>query len=281
MKKSGQFQIDRVKPLGIKGFTVVELLVAVLLAAIITSASMVLYLTQQKQLLVQNSVTDMQSGMRAAATELTSRLRMAGYKMPEGFPCIVSHNTTPDTVEVVTNAAGMEGIVIEHSMPQPSSELRCDGHDISAVQQGDTIYIFDPFANIGEPFEVSWVQYSSSNIQHNKWPLSRRYPKGSWVMKLISYKYYIDNADRNHPALVYQVSKQPPQVYAENITNLNFQYVLSSGNIVDETPAAYMIREAIITLDGRTDKVDNDFFTPYRNRNLTTRIKIRNLGDNR
>jgi type II secretory pathway pseudopilin PulG len=262
------------------GFTILELLIAVLLAALITSAAMALYLTQQKQFLVQSDVTDMQSSLRAAAMELTSRLRMAGYNLPEGFPCIVAHNTDPDTIEVITNSNLLDGVRIEHSMPQPSSELRCDGHDISGLNIGDTIYIFDPYAMRGEFFEVSQVQLASSNIQHNDWPLSQRYPAGSQVIKTVSYKYYIDMSNRDHPSLAYRVSGQAPQIYADNITSLDFKYVLSSGEIVDTTSAAYMIREAIISLGARTDKADNDFLKPYRSRTLTTRIKIRNLGDN-
>ncbi len=266
----------------IAGFTVVELLIAVLLAALITTASMSLYLTQHKQFMVQGDISDMQASMRAGMSEICTRIRMAGYSLPSGFPCIVTHNTNPDTIEVVTNSDNMDGVQIEHAMPTPSSELRCDGHDISAVNIGDTLYIYDPVAMIGEYFTVSQVQLSSSNIQHNDTPLSRCYPQGSKIIKAINYKFYIDNTtDAAHPSLVYQVSHIGPQIYAENITDLNVQYVLSSGQIVDNTNFAYMIREAIITLSGKTDKADEGFLNPYHNRSLTTRIKIRNLGDNR
>jgi hypothetical protein len=266
----------------ISGFTVVELLIAVLLAALITTAAMSLYLTQHKQFMVQGDISDMQASMRAGISEVSTRIRMAGYGLPDGFPCVVTHNTNPDTVEVVTNSDSLNGVQIEHTMPMPSSELRCDGHDISGVHAGDTLYIYDPVAMIGEYFSVSEVQLSSSNIQHNNWPLSRCYPLGSKIIKTINYKYYIDNTtDPVHPGLVYKTTGSGPQVYAENITNLNVQYVLSSGQLVDTTPFAYMIREAIITVAGRTDKADEGFLNPYHNRTLTTRIKIRNLGDNR
>jgi hypothetical protein len=264
----------------IMGFTVVELLIAALLAGLITSASLALYLTQQKQYMVQNDISDIQGGLRAAAGELSTRLRMAGYKLPEGFPCIITHNTNPDSIEVVTNSNSLGDLRIEHAMPQPSSELRCDGHDVSGVHIGDTLYIYDPVSMTGEFFSVSQVQIASSNIQHNDWPLSRSYPSGSYIFRTISYKYYIDNSNPSHPSLVSRITGGGPQVYAENITNLNFQYLLSTGQIVDTAPFAYMIREVIITVSGRTDRADNEFMTPYRNRTLTTRIKIRNLGEN-
>jgi type II secretory pathway pseudopilin PulG len=264
----------------IAGFTVVELLIALLLVGLITSASLALYITQQKQLMVQSDISDIQGSLRAAAGEITTRLRMAGYKLPEGFPCITTRDTNPDTVEVITNSTTLSDIKIEHAMPQPSSELRCDGHDVSAVNVGDTLYIYDPFTSTGESFTVSQVQIASSNIQHNDWPLSKCYPQGSYIFKIVSYKYYIDNSNAAHPCLMYQVNGGAPVTYAENITNLNFQYILSSGQVVNTTTATYLIREAIITISGRTDNTDNEFFTTYRTRTLTTKIKIRNLGDN-
>ncbi|HBC45549.1 MAG TPA: hypothetical protein DCZ43_00740 [candidate division Zixibacteria bacterium] len=286
MNKTRMLQFSRAKIFSntlfgrIAGFTVVELLVALILAGLITSASLALYLTQQKQLMVQSDISDIQGGLRAAAGELTTRIRMAGYKLPEGFPCVITKNTNPDTIEVISNTNTLDGVQIEHAMPTPSSELRCDGHDVSGVHTGDTLYIYDPVSLIGEFFSVSQVQESSSNIQHNDWSLSRCYPQGSIIIRALSYKYYIDSTDPLHPNLVFRLNGNAPQVYAENITNLNIQYLLSSGVIVDTAPSAYLIREAIITLSGRTDKIDSEFFTPYRNRTLTTRVKIRNLGDN-
>jgi hypothetical protein len=264
----------------IAAFTVVELLIAVLLAAIITSASLALYITQQKQLIVQSDISDMQGSLRAAASELGTKIRMVGYKLPDGFPCLIAHDTNPDTIEIIANSLALDGIRIEHAMPQPSSELRCDGHDVSMLHQGDTLYIYDPTTQTGEFFTATEIQIASSNIQHNTTNLSRCYPQGSLIFKATSFKYYIDSTDPNHPNFMYMQGGGPAQIYAENITSLNLQYVLSSGAIVDQPTLTYMVREVLINLVGITSKADNEFFTPYRNRSLTTRVKIRNLGDN-
>jgi hypothetical protein len=278
-----KLQIEKPRCPGLRGiaaFTVVELLIAVLLAGVITSASLALYITQQKQLIVQSDISDMQGSLRAAASELGTKIRMAGYKLPDGFPCIVAHDTNPDTIEIIANALGIDGIRIEHSMPTPSSELRCDGHDVSPLHAGDTLYIYDPSTMTGEFFTASEIQIASSNIQHNSDALSRSYPQGSLIIKATSFKYFIDSTNPNHPNFMYQQGGAAPQIYAEDITSLNLQYVLSSGAIVDTPALSYMIREVLINLVGMTDKADNEFFTPYRNRSLTTRVKIRNLGDN-
>jgi len=66
------------------GFTLIELLIAAVLAGIITSAAMgIVYNPSHKQLIVQDQVSDMQANTRAVAAELTSKIRMAGYKCTE------------------------------------------------------------------------------------------------------------------------------------------------------------------------------------------------------
>ena len=262
----------------VAGFTVVELLIALLLAAIVTSAAMGIYITQHKQLMVQDQVSDMQANVRAAAAELSSKIRMAGYNIPDGLSPLDAANSNPDTITVTFDSGGLEDVSIEHAMPQPSAELRCDGHDISGLHDNDWAYIWDPFLQQGEFFLVTQVQVASAHIQHNTMPLSYSYPSGSQIFMMNQFKYYIDGSDPDHPNLMMWTPQTGAQVYAENITDLNFRYVLSSGATVDVPPIADMVREVIIKIDGRTDRADDEFITDYRTRSLDTRVKVRNLG---
>jgi len=262
------------------GFTIIELLVALLLAAIVTTAAMALYTTQHKQLLVQDEVSDMQSNIRAATTELANRVRMAGYKLPDFLTAIEASNTNPDTITITFDAGPANDIQIEHDMPQPSSELRCDGHSLEGIVDNDWLYIYDPFTKTGEFFLATQIQYSSSNIQHNTMSLSKRYPTGSKLLKIDRLKYYIDQSDPNHPCLMKKRGGDAAQVYADNITGLNFSYVLSSGVVVDAPPICDMVREVIITVNARNDKMDDEFQNTYRFRVLTTSVRVRNLGVN-
>ncbi len=266
------------RQIGIAGFTLIELLIAVVLAAIVTSAAMGIYVAQHKQLIVQDEVTDMQANIRAAAVELTSKIRMAGYKVPGGIPKLEASNTNPDTITITYDSGGFEDVIIEHPMPQPSAELRCDGHDISALRDGDWVFIYDPDSLSGEFFLVTQVQIDAAHIQHNTMPLSRVYPVGSQVIMMNQFKYYIDNSNPDHPNLICWTHRTGPQVFAENITDLNFQYILANGQIVDVFPDEDMVREVVMTIDARTDKRDLEFHTDYRTRGLDTRVKVRNLG---
>jgi len=263
-----------------KGFTIIELLIAVLLAAIVTSAAMALYITQHKQLVVQDEVADMQSSVRASIAEVSTKVRMAGYKVPDAVSPIMAYDTNPDTIVISYDCGYGDDIQIEHTMPQPSAELRCDGHDLSAFQDNDLLYIYDPNTKTGEFFKATNIQYSSGHIQHNLGPLSKAYPQGSKILKINRFKYYIDNSDVSHPKLMVQLGANTPQVFADNITNLNIRYLLSSDQVVDVPSVVDMVREVIIRVDARTDKADDEFQTQYRTRSLATRAKVRNLGVN-
>lgn len=269
-----------IKTKNISGFTMVEMLIAALLTTVIVSAALKVYNVQQKHMIVQDQISDMQQSVRSSMDELSTKIRLAGYGLPPNFTApIVAANTNPDTITVVHNDCNISDIQIEQAMTQPTSDLRCDGHDLTGVSDNDWLYIYDPNTNTGEYFQASQVLPASDIIQHSTMALSKSYPVGSRILKVSIVKYYVDQTtDANHPRLMSQAFNQAAQIYADNITDLQFQYVLSSGATVDVPPIAAMIREVIIRLNSRTDRADDKFAVNYRTRNLETRVKVRNLG---
>ncbi len=261
-----------------EGFTLVELLIALLITGVVVSAGYGLYLNQHEGWIIQEQITNMQQNARAAMHELETRIRMAGYDLPGGIQPIYAANTNPDTITVVLRDEFLCEATIEHSMPQPSSELRCDGHDVSCFKESTWAYIYDPFADTGEFFFITHVQVSASHIQHRTTGLSRCYPKGSTVTMVDMYKFYIDTTDSNHPNLMVQREGNRNYVYAEDIEDLQFQYGLANGVFVDVPPSASVVREVLITLTARTERKDLQLAGEYRRRTLTSDVKVRNLG---
>ena len=261
-----------------RGMTLVELLVALVITGIVTSAGYGIYLAQHEGWIVQEQVTNMQQNARAAMHELETKIRMAGYGLPRGIEPIRASNSNPDTITVLfQNEINCEAN-LEQAMPQPSAELSCDGHDVSCFEENTWAYIYDPFADTGEFFYITQVQVASSHIQHNGTPLSRSYPVGSMVMLVDMYKFYIDATDSNHPNLMRQGMGETPQVYAEDIQDLQFRYGLANGVFLDVPPAASVVREVIISLAARTERKDLQFKGKYRLRTLTSDVKVRKLG---
>lgn len=68
------------------GFTLLELLVAALITAVLAAASFQFYVTMQQQVTSQKDISDMQAISRSCLQEMSKNLRMAGYMLPAGHP---------------------------------------------------------------------------------------------------------------------------------------------------------------------------------------------------
>nr|MBN2276896.1 hypothetical protein [candidate division Zixibacteria bacterium] len=262
---------------GEKGISLMETLIALFLAGLVITTVFKVYISQHKNWVIQEQVTDMQQNARAAIDELGRQIRMAGHGLPLGMPGLEAYNANPDTI-VINYAVGGCDAVIEHAMPNPSAELRCDGHDVSCFQEGQWVFIFQPDSGGGEFFEITNVQTSSSHIQHNTMTLSRSYPAQSILIAMEQVKYYIDNTDTAHPNLMLKLPGQAAQVYAENIEDLQFRYRMKNGSIISSPVIIPDIREVAIDLVARTDNPDSDFAgDPYRRRTYSSNVNLRNF----
>ncbi|MFH2035452.1 MAG: prepilin-type N-terminal cleavage/methylation domain-containing protein [Candidatus Zixiibacteriota bacterium] len=259
------------------GLSMIEILIALLISGIVIAAVFQVYIAQHKNWKIQGDITEVQQNARAAIDELTRQVRMAGHALPLGLKCVEAYNTNPDTIVVNYSADGCNAPIIK-KMPQPSSELDCSGYDVSCFYEGQFAYIFHPDSGGGEFFEISHVQEIPGKIQHNKWILTKCYDEDAIIVALDRIKFYIDRTDTLHPNLMIQVSANPPQVYAENVTDLQFRYRMKNGIVVDVPPIAEDIREVLIDLSARTSEPDSDFAeNPYRTRSYSSRVNLRNL----
>ncbi len=66
-----------------KGFTLIELMIAIVISSFIVTAVYAANTTQQRTYHAQEQVAEMQQNLRAAMSFITSEIRMAGYD-PEG-----------------------------------------------------------------------------------------------------------------------------------------------------------------------------------------------------
>lgn len=64
-----------------KGITLIELLIAAFLTALLSAAAMEFYVRQHGQWLTQEQVSDMQQNARVCMDELTKNIRKAGYQL--------------------------------------------------------------------------------------------------------------------------------------------------------------------------------------------------------
>ncbi|MCP4704367.1 MAG: hypothetical protein GY865_07135 [candidate division Zixibacteria bacterium] len=258
------------------GMSILEVLIALFLAGIVTTAIFKIYITQHKNWMIQEDVTDIQQNARAAIDELNRNIRMAGHALPFGLNAIEAYDTNPDTI-IVNYYDNSCDVSVEQPMANPASDIKCDGHDVSCFYSGQWIYIDDPSAGNGEFFAISTILSGSSTIQHSS-ALSKSYAIGSKIMSISQIKYFIDNSDSLHPNLMMESPGQKPQIYAENIDNLQFRYTMKNGITTDSPVISANIREVEILISARSDKPDVDFpDDPYRRRTYSSKVNLRNL----
>jgi len=265
----------------VSGITLAEVLIALVLTAILSAAMFKIYINQHHAWLIQDRIIEMQQNARAAIDELTRQMRMTGYELPNGLPPLEAYDTNPDTVVIHYNGDANCQAPIDKPMPQPSSELDCTepGVDVSCFQVGQLAYIFDPFLEEGEFFEISHLQVSPGKIQHNKAPLSRCYPQGSIIMFLDRVKFYIDQSEADHPRLMVQYGAFPPQIYAEDIIDLQVTYTLKNGLVTSNPSLTKDVCDIGIALTARTPDPDPEFAdNPYRHETYQSRVYLRNLA---
>lgn len=260
-----------------RGFTLVEILIGLFAASVVAYAAMSLYITQHKEMVVQDQVADLQANVRAAAEVIAKAARMAGCNLIGSLSAIETCNSNPDTIVITYDSGNLINVRLEQGMPQLTSDLNCQGHDLSNLQENSSTYIYDAANGIGEFFLASRTLTAPSRIRHDTMPLTRFYPVGSIIRSINRIRFFIDQSDPNHPNLMFQSFGTSPVVFAENIIDLNFRYYMENGSIVTQTASPEDIRMVEIDVVGRTDSPDDEFFTDYRTRNFTLRVKVRNL----
>ena len=88
---------------GIRGLTIIELLIALMLSAIVGSAALSFYKTEHAVYRSQTDTADRQGNLRAALDELSLQVRRAGYMVPGTDYLRVSN--TRDTLTVFVGSA--------------------------------------------------------------------------------------------------------------------------------------------------------------------------------
>lgn len=259
------------------GLSFLEIMIALTITTVVVVAVYRLYLTQHRNYLIQDDVTEIQQNVRASIDELGRNVRMAGFALPEGLEPIVAFNTDPDTIIINFFNQDCETF-LSAPMPQPSAELKC-GSDVSCFSEGQWVYIYDPNDKYGEWFEITHVQQAAMHLQHNTMSLSRAYDEDAMILAVTQLKYYIDNVtDPENPKFMIKRVGQEPQIFADNISDMQFTYRMKNGTVLDQPVLASNIIEILISLTGNSYWKDLESTQDtVRSRTFSTSINPRNM----
>jgi len=269
-----------------KGFTMIELLVAMAISAMAMAAIYTAYNIQQKTFRQQNMISQMQQNARAAMFMLTRDVRMAGFGLASGqisyydgsdtvtINAVTGTNSNPDSINIIYADSSCTTFITS-AMPTPSSELNVD--DTSCFAVDDLIVVSD--GTNADIIQITTVQPVAKKIQHNPSSpvnspsgMSNAYGAGALMYKLKWISYDIGSSDSAHPRL--RVDTDGPlggssfQPFAENIEDLQIVYIFEDedelnmyddGTDADDTNDADDIRSVRVSVLARTDTIDINF----------------------
>ncbi len=275
-----------------RGISLIELMVALVISAILIAALYRTFIGQQKTYTVQEQVVDMQQNARFAINKMIKEIRMGGFGSV-GF--ILPHATfgskTLDKAFTVNNPTGGLTVIAGVGEVTLTGIPATDQITVSSLTDSQGNTLFDTgnrkYISVGgvESCFIKSIDAGTKTLTLNGFlkfthvygnpdPL-----KNAKVFPLRAISFQRDTGantltrDENLGA--------GPEVLADNISALQFTYLDSSGNsIANPVADADKIRVVNVRVTARTERQDPDYKSGsgYRTRTITSNIQVRNMG---
>jgi len=305
-----------------QGFTLLELLVAMVISLVVMGAIYGTFKSQEDSFVIQDQVTAMQQNLRAAMYTMSRDIQMAGYITNFDShtyttidwdptlagnevirPLIYGRNN--DDGSGVDVKPGTDVIVIVKASNDPTDSRQLTSGDTVTnttltlspfdLNLDATVYKFGVLVKSdlsrAEIFQISSIAAGTITFTNS---LQENYGPGDWVYRADVIIYKIDE-NASHPSLLRRNLGDDNgfQIIAENMDNLQLQYVLANGTTVDNPVQWADVRAVQICLLARTDHINRGYtntntytmgdqvVTPndgYRRKLLTSLVKTRNVG---
>jgi len=270
-----------------QGVTLIELLIALVISAILIVALYQIFIGQQKTYVVQEQVVDMQQNVRAAINKMMREIRMAGFGNvgdllgTRGIENGFTGEVNSFTKEITPNA---NSITIVGGFKQ----IRRDNGDpiVIAYASGNQITLnfatdeFDGgvahrFISIGG-VESNTVLSRSVRTLTLKNPISFAHSAGTPIFKIQAITYSVGNSGDKIALLRNENTGGGNQPLAENVENIQFEYRDANGALTINPANIRMVR---VTVTARTDREDLDLKSGdgFRRRQIASNIQVRNM----
>ena len=263
-----------------EGFTIIELLVALVLSSLLIGAVYNLFVKQAKTYTINEQVVDMQQNVRAAISRAMREIRMTNFgNVGMILPAQFTVNGEATTLNTAVN---------------PDTPVTDSLTIITAV--GDTTLTGIPASNqitvaaVGNLFDDAGKKYISidglesniiTNVQGNTLTLQndlvQSYPVTDtrvFAIRAITYQVVNNNLNRD------ENTGDGSEPLADNIESIQFQYLDANEPPLPATPANTRIIR--VTVTAKTNMTDPDYKSGdgYRRRTVSSNIYLRNMGLN-
>ena len=268
-----------------KGFSIVEMLIFLALGSLLTAGLYKAFITQNKSYAVQEQVVDAQQSLRMAVERMNIEMSLAGFGNPKrvlgltggvnGFTTVVTPTSTRVTIvggfRQIQHTDGTPVLIASTSantitLNHPTSEF--DGATHKFISIGG----LESFVVQNQPTG------STTTLTLDEIPTN---PVGKCIYKIQAISYDLGVQDGRSVLRMDDNTGSGPQVLADNITSLTFEYFdRSNPPVQTAVPAA--IRMIQVAVQGRTERADPDYKSEggYRTRKIESKIYLRNMDAN-
>lgn len=264
-----------------KGTSIVEMLIVMVIVGVLTTAMARFFVQQNRLSNVEEQVGFMQKNLRSALQIIVRDVMNAGSGVPLGMgvsPLVPGNGASGSADSLVINANfdyRSTTLFEDEGMDQTIHIM-----DATGFYRNGQLYIED--FNGGEFRTIAGITLGTAKGDQIvlTQALSRNYYKIDTIVSPIArVSYQLNVTDRLHPKLMRTVKGSGTKILAENIEDLQFQYVLTDGSTSDQPADPTKVRMVKIKMVARADKSDCDFSGDgYRRRTLQSEVMPRNLN---
>ncbi len=267
-----------------KGLTLIELLVAIVISALVIVGLYRAFIGQQKTHAIQEQIVDMQQNARTAVNRMMSEIRMAGFgNVSMVLPVTFSTGTFNNVLNLNTPTAGSLTIVSAVGGTSTLTAAGVIGQSqivVSTLTDDLGNALFDTsnkkYVSIGglESYTITSVDNGTKTITLNG-SLTYNHAVGTPIFNIRALSYQV--ASVNGPLLRDENLGNGAQSLADSIENLQFAYIDAGGN---PTANPLNIRIIRISLTAKVERQDPDLNNGdgYRRRQIVSNIHLRNMG---
>lgn len=269
-----------------KGLTLIELLIALVISALLIAGLYRTFIHQQKTYTVQEQVVDMQQNVRAGINRMMAEIRMAGFgNVSMVLPVSYSTGTFNNVLNLNTPTAGSLTIVASIG---ETSALTAEGGTgqnqitVSTLADAQGNALFDTvnkkYISIGgvESHRITSIDGGTNTITLSG-SLRFYHPVGTPVYIVRALSYQVASVNGIPTLMRDENLGDGPQPQADNIEDLEFTYLDANEN---PTVNPLDIRIIRVMLGARTERQDPDLNNGdgFRRRQIASNIHLRNMG---
>lgn len=278
-----------------KGFSLIELLIVCGMLGIVMAAIFTLYQTHQRTAYTQEEVVEVQQNLRIAMDSITRDIKMAGFLVPltpavtNPIASFTNGATNADPDSITINTASESGVYARITADTPSivGNTTFPVDSVDNFANGDSVRIITPqdgSERITGPLTVN-APPAAPNLTIGTTAVVS-YLNGDMIVRTtaaaanpntVQYAYSAAAVGTTCTSnCLTRVANGTTNVVANNITNLQFSYILDDNTETDAPADMSTIRAVRVTITGATVTTTALSGGQAKTRQIASVVRIRN-----